>query len=377
METKSMEVKSLETMPIESIVSALRSISEQGGMEQDWVKQDGRQREVERAFLASLIDGRENVREGLKKRAQETSVSIFGHEVYTRGLIEVTNYCRNNCFYCGIRSSNNTVSRYRLSQDEILDCCKKGYTLGFRTFVLQGGEDSVFTDDMVADTVQKIKARFADCAVTLSLGEREKDVYKRWREAGADRYLLRHETANSAHYKKLHPASMSLVHRKQCLIHLKELGYQTGAGMMVGSPYQTTQNLADDLLFLSDLRPEMIGIGPFIHAAATPFANEADGSVELTLFLISVLRLMFPRALIPATTALGTLAPDGREQGILCGANVVMPNLSPLHDRKKYALYEGKTGTGEDAAESRDVLSRRMQAIGYTLSPSRGDFADE
>lgn len=329
---------------------------------------------LDRTSLITLIDEREAVREKLREAAQKTSTAVFGREVYTRGLIEVTNYCRNNCLYCGIRCANKAISRYRLTADEILECCKHGYELGFRTFVLQGGEDPLFTDSMVEDIVRRIKSSFSDCAVTLSLGEREKAVYAAWKAAGADRYLLRHESADEAHYKKLHPSSMSLQHRKQCLWDLKELGYQTGAGFMVGSPYQTTANLASDLLFLLELQPEMIGIGPFIHALNTPFAHEADGGAELTLFLLSVLRLMFPRSLIPATTALGTLDPDGREKGILCGANVVMPNLSPLQDRNKYALYSGKTGTGEDAAESRAALEKRMKSIGYTLSSSRGDY---
>lgn len=314
------------------------------------------------------------MRDVILKQAQKASIAVFGREVYTRGLIEVTNYCRNNCLYCGIRCGSKAVSRYRLNADEILQCCAHGYDLGLRTFVLQGGEDPLFTDSMTEDIVKRIKSTFPECAITLSLGEREKSVYAAWREAGADRYLLRHETADEAHYKKLHPSSMLLQHRKQCLFDLKDLGYQTGSGFMVGSPYQTTANLADDLLFLQELQPQMIGIGPFIHAANTPFEREKDGSVELTLFLISLLRLMFPRALIPATTALGTLAADGREKGILCGANVIMPNLSPMQDRKKYALYNGKTGTGEDAAESRAALAKRMMSIGYTLSSSRGDY---
>ncbi|MCK9169631.1 MAG: [FeFe] hydrogenase H-cluster radical SAM maturase HydE [Treponema sp.] len=314
------------------------------------------------------------VRSVLKSHAAEVSRSIFGNKIYTRGIIEFTNYCRNNCFYCGIRAGNTDADRYRLSQDEILACCEKGYSLGFRTFVLQGGEDPFYTDRMIADIVRSIKTSFTDCAVTLSIGEKEYDTYRMWREAGADRYLLRHETADENHYRKLHPEYMSLEHRKQCLQNLKSLGYQTGAGFMVGTPFQTTENIADDLLYLAALGPQMIGIGPFIHHSRTPFANEKDGSVELTLFLLSVLRIMFPEVLLPATTALGTLSPDGREQGVLCGANVIMPNLSPLEDRKKYMLYNNKICTGEEAAECRSCLQRRMQSIGYTLTVSRGDF---
>ncbi len=323
---------------------------------------------------APLAAGTSTARTMLKSRAAATSRSIFGDRIYTRGIIEFTNYCKNDCLYCGIRSGNARADRYRLSKDEILACCRTGYGLGFRTFVLQGGEDPYYTDGMIAGIVREIKTVFPDCAVTLSVGEKEYDTYKLWREAGADRYLLRHETADDEHYRKLHPASMSLEHRKECLRSLKALGYQTGAGFMVGSPYQTTENIADDLLYLADLNPQMIGIGPFIHHDQTPFAREKDGSVELTLFLLSVLRIMFPKVLLPATTALGTLSPDGREQGVLCGANVIMPNLSPLEDRRKYMLYNNKICTGEEAAECRACLDRRMKSIGYSLTVSRGDY---
>jgi len=323
---------------------------------------------------APLTAGTVTVRTLLKSRAASISRSIFGSSIYTRGIIEFTNYCRNNCLYCGIRAGNMQADRYRLSKEEILACCTTGYDLGFRTFVLQGGEDPFYTDGMIADIVHAIKIAFPDCAVTLSIGEKEYDTYKLWRAAGADRYLLRHETADDAHYRKLHPENMSSDHRKQCLRNLKALGYQTGAGFMVGSPYQSTENIADDLLFLADLAPQMIGIGPFIHHDQTPFAKEKDGSVELTLFLLSVLRIMFPKVLLPATTALGTLSPDGREQGVLCGANVIMPNLSPVADRKKYMLYNNKICTGEEAAECRACLDRRMKSIGYTLTVARGDY---
>lgn len=323
---------------------------------------------------APLAAGTSTVRILLKSHAAAVSRSIFGNRIYTRGIIEFTNYCKNNCLYCGIRSGNAHADRYRLSKDEILACCRTGYDLGFRTFVLQGGEDPYYTDSMIAAIVCGIKTIFPDCAVTLSVGEKEYDTYRLWREAGADRYLLRHETADDGHYRKLHPDSMSLEHRKQCLRNLKALGYQTGAGFMVGSPYQTTANIADDLLYLADLNPQMIGIGPFIHHDRTPFAHEKDGSVELMLFLLSVLRIMFPKVLLPATTALGTLSPDGREQGVLCGANVIMPNLSPLEDRRKYMLYNNKICTGEEAAECRACLEKRMQAIGYELITARGDY---
>jgi len=323
---------------------------------------------------APLSGGTAAVRSVLKARAAAVSRSVFGNRIYTRGIIEFTNYCKNNCLYCGIRAGNTSAERYRLSEEDILACCRTGYDLGFRTFVLQGGEDPYYTDELMAGIIRSIKKAFPDCALTLSVGEKEYDTYRLWREAGADRYLLRHETADDSHYRRLHPEGMSCEHRKQCLRTLKSLGYQTGAGFMVGSPFQTTENIADDLLFLAQLDPQMIGIGPFIHHDKTPFAREKDGSVELTLFLLSVLRIMFPKVLLPATTALGTLSPDGREQGVLCGANVIMPNLSPLQTRRKYMLYNNKICTGEEAAECRSCLSKRMKSIGYELTVARGDY---
>lgn len=327
-----------------------------------------------------LIENREaqvsggTVRSVLKQRARETAVRQFGTQIYIRGLIEFTNFCKNNCYYCGIRAGNTEAQRYRLSKKEILACCAQGYQLGFRTFVLQGGEDPYFTDEIFADIIRSIKKEYSNCAVTLSVGEKKYETYKLWKDAGADRYLLREETADEEHYRKLHPENLSCRHRQDCLKNLKKLGYQTGAGFMVGSPFQTYKNIADDLVFLTELRPEMIGIGPFIHHDKTPFAHEQDGSAELTLFLLSMLRIMFPHVLLPATTALGTLLSDGREQGILCGANVIMPNLSPVADRKKYLLYNNKICTGEEAAECRMCLEKRLKEIGYSLSSERGDY---
>jgi biotin synthase len=300
----------------------------------------------------------------------------YGKEVYTRGLIEFTNYCRNDCYYCGIRKSNANASRYRLNKEEILTCAEQGYELGFRTFVLQGGEDGFFTDDLIAEIVSELKQNYADCAITLSVGEHSYETYQKWRKAGADRYLLRHETADEEHYRKLHPASLSLANRKKCLFNLKELGYQVGSGFMVGSPYQTEECLVKDLMFLKELNPDMIGIGPFIPHKDTPFKDEKTGALELTLMLLSILRLMFPTVLLPATTALGTLNPRGRELGILAGANVVMPNLSPVGVRKKYELYNNKICTGEEAAECRGCLQKRMESVGYQIVESRGDVID-
>lgn len=311
--------------------------------------------------------------ERLKEEACRLRRRYYKDKVYTRGLIEFTNYCKNDCYYCGIRRGNANARRYRLTKGAILDCCKNGYGLGFRTFVLQGGEDAYFTDARLADIVRSIKAGYPDCAVTLSVGERSYESYARLREAGADRYLLRHETASEGHYGRLHPPQMRLADRKACLYHLKELGYQVGAGFMVGSPGQTDQDIAEDLLFLKELGPQMVGIGPFIPHHDTRFAKEAPGSVELTLFLLSVIRIMLPKVLLPATTALGTLDPKGREKGLEAGANVVMPNLSPVEGRKKYDLYDHKICTGEEAAECRACLARRVEAVGYRIAEERGD----
>lgn len=297
----------------------------------------------------------------------------YGDKVYIRGLIEFTNYCRNNCYYCGIRRDNKKAERYRLTKDEILLCCDEGYRLGFRTFVMQGGEDPYYTDEMICDIVSKIKSRYPDCAVTLSIGEKPRESYQAFFDAGADRYLLRHETADPEHYGKLHPESMSLENRKECLFDLKEIGYQVGSGFMVGSPYQTTENLISDLRFLQKLQPDMIGIGPYITHADTPFAEFKSGDVMLTLRLVSILRLMFPYALIPSTTALGTIHPQGRELGLKAGANVVMPNLSPVSVRKLYSLYENKICTGEEAAQCRGCLERRVESAGYKIVTDIGN----
>lgn len=309
--------------------------------------------------------------------AQQAAQKSFGRQIFVRGLIEFTNYCKNDCYYCGIRCSNKNAARYRLTQEEILECCRAGYGLGFRTFVLQGGEDYFYSDDNIAAIVRAIKAQHPDCAVTLSIGERSRETYALWKQAGADRYLLRHETADCAHYAKLHPAELSSQNRQNCLYTLKELGYQAGAGFMVGSPYQTAENLADDLMFLQRLRPQMIGIGPFIPHHDTPFKDEPAGSVELTLVLLAVLRLLFPHVLLPATTALGTLAPGGRLLGIKAGANVIMPNLSPQNVRGKYLLYDNKLHTGAEAAEALNELQREVASIGYRIVSARGDYTEE
>ncbi len=309
----------------------------------------------------------------LAAEADRVRRAVYGDAVFIRGLIEFTNYCKNNCYYCGIRRGNAKAVRYRLTREQILDCCAVGYELGYRTFVLQGGEDPYFTDARVCEIVSAIREGYPDCAITLSIGEKSRESYQAYFDAGANRYLLRHETANAEHYAKLHPPELSLENRKRCLYDLRDIGYKVGAGMMVGSPYQTTANLVEDLRFLQDLQPHMIGIGPYLTHHDTPFADQPNGSLPLTLRLLSILRLLFPHALIPATTALGTIHPQGREMGLKAGANVIMPNLSPVGVRKKYELYENKICTDEEAAQCRGCLNRRVASVGYRVVVDRGD----
>lgn len=316
----------------------------------------------------------EAVKDALFAAAREKALAHFGNRVYIRGLIEISNICRQNCRYCGIRAGNAQAERYRLSPEQILDCCEHGYGLGFRTFVLQGGEDAWFTDERLADMLRSIKKRWPDCAVTLSVGERSTESYRLLKEAGADRFLLRHETADPVHYAKLHPAVQSWKPRMDCLKALKSCGYQTGAGFMVGSPWQTTDCLVKDLCFLRDFQPEMVGIGPFIPHAQTPFAAFPAGSVERTLVMVALVRLLLPCAMLPSTTALGTAAGNGRERGILAGANVLMPNLSPREARARYRLYNNKLSEGAECADNVRELRERIRAIGYDIVVDRGDF---
>jgi biotin synthase len=323
-------------------------------------------RDLPDAQLKEVIEGKV-CEEALLARAVGVSGEYYGKDIYIRGLIEFTNYCKNNCYYCGIRRDNHNVERYRLGKDEILACCAQGHELGYRTFVLQGGEDPACTDEMMCGIVADIKKLYPDCAVTLSLGERSRASYQALRDAGADRYLLRHETANAAHYRTLHPESMSIENRKRCLWDLKEIGYQVGSGFMAGTPFQTTENLLEDLRFLQELQPDMIGIGPYIPHQDTPFRDHPAGDMRLCLRLIAILRLMFPNALIPATTALGTVDARGRELGITAGANVIMPNLSPVRVRKQYALYDNKICVSEGAAECRACLENRVVPMGYRI----------
>ena len=309
------------------------------------------------------------------QKADAVRRRVFGNAVFIRGLIEVSNLCRNDCYYCGIRCSNADCDRYRLTTEQILTCCDEGYALGFRTFVLQGGEGCLSADDVSA-VVRGIKQRYPDCAVTLSLGEYSLEEYRQMRKAGADRYLLRHETADREHYERLHPASMSFDNRMRCLSDLRSLGFQVGCGFMVGSPYQTPHHIAKDLKFVEEFSPEMCGIGPFIPQKDTPFGNYSAGTADLTVYLLSLLRLMHPSLLLPATTALGTIENDGRERGIRAGANVIMPNLSPLSERRKYALYDNKLSSGDESAQAVAHLCDSMRRIGYEVVVTRGDHPD-
>ncbi|MGM9655505.1 MAG: [FeFe] hydrogenase H-cluster radical SAM maturase HydE [Butyricicoccaceae bacterium] len=310
----------------------------------------------------------------LAQRAAAVRQQVYGRDVFIRGLIEFTNYCRNDCFYCGIRRSNACAQRYRLTREEILACCRTGYGLGFRTFVLQGGEDPFFTTERLAELVRAIKRAYPDCAVTLSVGEKDRATYQAWFDAGADRYLLRHETADEGLYRRLHPEELSLQNRMRCLRDLKDIGYQVGCGFMVGAPFQTPEMLLKDLRFLQAFQPHMVGIGPFIPHRDTPFRDCPPGTAQMTLRLLAIIRLMLPHVLLPATTALGTVQSDGRQRGMGYGANVVMPNLSPLSVRKKYALYDNKISTGEEAAESVALLKQSMAAAGYRVVTARGDW---
>lgn len=343
--------RTLSLEEYESLVAAFMSVPEQNAFE------------------------RESLAESAARLACLAREPYYGKRVFVRGLIEISSVCKNDCLYCGIRAGNKRAERYRLLPEEIFSCVQEGHSLGFRTFVLQGGEDSFYTDEILCPLISQIKSAFPDCAVTLSLGERPRQSYERLFNAGADRYLLRHETASKAHYEKLHPAAMSFENRIECLYALKEIGYAVGAGFMVGSPFQSAASLARDLKFIEELDPQMCGIGPFIPHSNTPFAKRRAGSAELTCFLLSLIRLIKPNILLPATTALGTLSANGRELGLLSGANVLMPNLSPLSVRKKYSLYNGKICTGDESAQCLACLSRRIQKIGYTLDMSRGDMA--
>lgn len=310
----------------------------------------------------------------LRNEAVRTAQKRFGRGIFVRGLIEISSYCRNNCLYCGLRRDNRNAERYRLTREQILECCKQGYEAGLRTFVLQGGEDAALTDEWLEAVISAIRERYPDAAITLSLGERSEESYARMYKAGANRYLLRHEAADRELYRAIHPDKMSYDNRVACIKTLKNLGYQTGMGMMVGVAGQSVEALVQDLFLMESIQPEMIGIGPFIPHHDTPFGNNAAGDMRQTLLMLAIVRLMFPDALIPSTTALASLSSDGRKQGILSGANVVMPNISPLSLRRKYAIYDNKAISGSEAVEGLNLLERELNEIGYYIDFSRGDF---
>lgn len=338
----------------------------------DLIEELAEKKDLPDSALMALIEDSAHA-QALFCKANSVRKAHYDTDVYIRGLIEFTNYCENNCYYCGIRHDHHSLCRYRMQPEEILDCCDTGYKLGFRTFVMQGGEDSYYNDEIICGIVSTVKKKYPDCAITLSLGEKSFESYQAFFDAGAERYLLRHETADEAHYRRLHPTSMHLKNRMECLWNLKRIGYQVGSGFMVGSPFQTTAHLVKDIRFLQELKPAMIGIGPYITHHSTPFRNYKSGSLEQALRLIAILRLLFPHALIPATTALGSIAPNGRELGLQAGANVVMPNLSPPTVRQQYALYDGKICMGEEAAECRVCLENRVKQAGYRIVVTRGD----
>ena len=367
------EKKDLSDQAFKELISGLRACAK--ALDLLSVIRIRQQRQAFKEALALKKEKKEdNALLYLFERARAVREAVYGREVYLRGLIEFTNYCKNNCYYCGIRAGNKKAERYRLSKEDILSCARQGYALGFRTIVLQGGEDPYFTDDRICDIVRTLRSLYPDCALTLSIGEKERESYEAYFAAGADRYLLRHETADEDHYLLLHPAELSLANRKRCLFDLKEIGYQVGCGMMLGSPGQTLAHILSDIRFMQELSPHMIGIGPFIAHKDTPFKDRVSGTLEDTLILLGILRLCFPHVLLPATTALGTIHPMGRELGLLAGANVVMPNLSPTGVRGKYLLYDGKICTGDEAAECRQGMERRIESVGYRVYTSRGDY---
>lgn len=321
-------------------------------------------------YLLDNID--ENSKELLIKRANETRKKYYENKVYMRGLIELTSFCKKDCLYCGLRRHNKNADRYRLTLDEILECVRKGDKLGYKTFVLQGGEDEYFTDDKMVEIIKAIKSEFPDNAITLSLGERSYDSYKRMYDAGSDRYLLRHESASKELYESIHPGE-PFEKRRNCLKNLKDIGYQSGAGFMVGIPGQTNEDLVNDLRFVKEFEPAMCGIGPFIPHKDTPLRNYEHGSLEKTVICLAIVRLLLPKVLLPATTALSSIDPKGREEGLKAGGNVIMPNLSPMSVRKKYSLYDNKAYILDEDAEYRTMIEQKINEAGYEVEVSRGD----
>lgn len=327
-------------------------------------------------FTFILDNVSDDDREYIRLKAQGIAKSKFGNKVYTRGIVEFSNICKNDCYYCGIRKSNKNFERYRLTKEQILDCCESGYAYDYRTFVLQSGEDPYYTDEVMCDIVRTIREKYTDCAITLSIGERSRESYQKLFDAGANRYLLRHETANKELYEKLHPSYQKFEVRMQCLRDLKDIGFQVGTGMMIGAPFQTHRNLAEDLVFLGEFKPHMVGTGPFIPHKDTDFRNEKAGTLEMVLLCLSLVRIMLPNVLLPATTALGSINPLGREKGVLAGANVIMPNLSPTEVRKNYLLYDNKICVNDASSQCKNCINARMIKIGYEVEVSRGDYKE-
>jgi biotin synthase len=321
-------------------------------------------------YLLDNID--ENSKELLIKRAHETRMKYYGNKVYMRGLIELTSFCKKDCLYCGLRRHNKLADRYRLTLDEVLECVRKGDKLGYKTFVLQGGEDSYFTDEKMIEIIKAIKNEFPNNAITLSLGERSYESYKNLYDAGADRYLLRHESASKELYESIHPGE-PFEKRRKCLKDLKEIGYQAGAGFMVGIPGQTNEDLVNDLRFVKEFEPAMCGIGPFIPHKDTPLRDYDHGSLEKTVICLSIVRLLLPKLLLPATTALSSIDPNGRDEGLRAGGNVIMPNLSPMSVRKKYSLYDNKAYILDEDAEYRTMIGEKIKKAGFEVEETRGD----
>ena len=324
--------------------------------------------ELSRDEIIALLKD-DSINEELFKAADEVRKKYLGDEVHLRGLIEFTNICKRNCMYCGLRRDNKSLNRYRLSHEEIIDFAKKAVSYGYKTLVLQGGEDDYYTVERLVPIVKDLKA--LGVALTLSIGERPFEEYEALKKAGADRFLLRIETTDKELYEKLDPG-MSHENRIQCLKNLRKLGYEVGSGCLVGLPGQKIESLADDILFFKELDVDMNGIGPFIPNEDTPLKDAEGGQFELALKVMAIVRLLLPDINIPATTAMETLNKQGRVIALQCGANVVMPNVTEGEYRKLYALYPGKICTGDTPAHCRGCISGKIRGIGRIVSDGPG-----